>query len=93
MPITDSHGESGSKRVFRNAEADVVHYEVKISLLAAGGRKRVRLEVGRVYDDFSHFAISFSRSNLGSSGSVTTVWRHVSATEVLKRKFTRNGEI
>ena len=29
-------------------------------------------EVSWFYDDFSHFAISFSRSNLGSSGSETT---------------------
>jgi hypothetical protein len=52
----------------------LVHYEVKGSLLAGrGGEGNTTREIVKAHDEFSHFAISFSRSNLGSSGLVTTV--------------------
>lgn len=62
-------------RMLRLVES-VGFYEIKNKSIGRGARERgydsTEGEV-MVYDDFSHFAISFSRSNLGSSGSVTTV--------------------
>lgn len=91
MPTTCPPRGKSSRRVCSGCRrwTPWVH-EVKISLLAAEGVRNESTACGlgfgvvgedvMVYDDFSHLAISFSKSNLGSSGSVMTDKKRVVST-------------